>query len=236
MMNRIKDTSEEALRAVILNFCEDDEAATKRISEDLRLLERLDSLRSRAQKRGGANSDNDDNDGNNEGDLNRAVKHFQAGNVSQNHHDAAPAGTVGDAERVELEEKLAQAESLIAELETKIADLHMEISENEAHIEETVEKRVQEMKATFNEKLDEDKAKNKAKLEQEKAKLQSEYDLKLQQTCGQLMETCGRCGKMFVQAQNSPAACVRHPGAFSILLGTRASNPLTNGYTCRSSS
>lgn len=92
-----------------------------------------------------------------------------------------PAPSMTDAERAELQQKLAQAEARVTELEAEVAELQHKAAETENHLKETLEKRSQKMKESLNKKLADDKAKNQAELIQEKDKLKAEYDLRLQQ-------------------------------------------------------
>lgn len=105
----------------------------------------------------------------------------QAPQNDNNAESQAPMTVVSDAERVELEQKLGQAQARVTELEAEVAQLQGQVSETENHMKDIVDKRSQKMKEALNKKLAEDRAKNQAELAQEKEKLQGEYTLRLQQ-------------------------------------------------------
>lgn len=92
-----------------------------------------------------------------------------------------PTTTMPDAERAELEQKLAQAEARVTELEAEVAGLKTKLSDVETNMKDIVDKRSQKMREALNKKLAEDRAKNQAELTQEKEKLEGEYNLRLQQ-------------------------------------------------------
>lgn len=204
-MDRIKATSEDTLRGVILALCEDDESTMKRISENIRLIEQIDSHRDRPQKRKQANDDADDD----KRDATQAVKLFKPSNPSETSSPfeisnltqksnafqmsklcqtgsifqarypfqaAASTGAKEDTERGELEKNLAQAEVRVTELEATNSGLNAEVSQSKASMKTLME--------TYTKKLGEEKAKNKAELEQEKAK----NEVKLEQEKAKLRD------------------------------------------------
>lgn len=111
----------------------------------------------------------------------QVVPQAVASDAPQNGVPAESQPSMTDADRAELEQKLAQAEARVSELETEVAELQRKAAETENQLKDTLDKRSQKMKESLNKKLSDDKAKNQAELLQEKEKLKAEYDLRLQQ-------------------------------------------------------
>lgn len=96
--------------------------------------------------------------------------------------EARPApATASDAERAELEQKLARAEQRVTELEAAVAELNSKVSEYESNQKAIVDARSQKMREALNKKLAAEKAKFQDASNDRVKELEANFQLRLQQ-------------------------------------------------------